>query len=50
MNFFNKPKKSLGQNFLKDKNLSVILKNKFDKDIEIINDNILNYNQDIYHN
>ena len=34
----------------KDKNLSVILKNKFDKDIEIINDNILNYNQDIYHN
>ena len=34
----------------KDKNLSVILKKKFDKDIEIINDNILNYNQDIYHN
>ena len=34
----------------KDKNLSAILKKKFDKDIEIINDNILNYNQDIYHN
>ena len=34
----------------KDKNLSVILKKKFDKDIEIINDNILNYNQNIYHN
>jgi len=34
----------------KDKNLSLILKKKFDKDIEIINDNILNYNQDIYYN
>jgi len=34
----------------KDKNLSTILKKKFDKDIEIINDNILNYNQNIYHN
>ncbi len=34
----------------KDKNLSTILKKKFDNDIEIINDNILNYNQNIYHN
>ncbi len=34
----------------KDKNLSIILKKKFYNDIEIINDNILNYNQDIFYN
>jgi len=34
----------------KDKNLSIILKKKFNNDIEIINDNILNYNQEIYYN
>ena len=33
----------------KDKNLSIILKKKFNNDIEIINDDILNYNQDIYY-
>ena len=34
----------------KDKNLSMILKKKFNKDVEIINDDILNYNQDIFYN
>ena len=33
----------------KDKNLSIILKKKFNNDIEIINNNILNYNHDIYY-
>ena len=33
----------------KDKNLSIILKKKFNNDIEIINDDILNYNQDIFY-
>ena len=32
----------------KDKNLSLILKKKFAKTVEIINDDILNYNLDIY--
>ncbi len=32
----------------KDKNLSLILRKKFNNDVEIINENILNYNQDIY--
>ena len=34
----------------KDINLSLFLKKKFSNDIEIINDDILNYNQGIYHN
>jgi 16S rRNA (adenine1518-N6/adenine1519-N6)-dimethyltransferase len=34
----------------KDKNLSLILKKKFNNEAEIINDNILNYNHDIYYN
>ena len=34
----------------KDKNLSEILKKKFVNNVEVINDNILNYNQDIYYN
>ena len=34
----------------KDKNLSVFLKKKFNSNVEIINDDILNYNQDIYYN
>jgi len=34
----------------KDKNLSIILKKKFNNEAEIINDNILNYNHDIYYN
>jgi len=34
----------------KDKNLSVILKQKFNKDVEIINDDILNYNQSFLYN
>ena len=34
----------------KDKKLSLILKKKFSKDIEIINDSILNYKQDFYYN
>tara|TARA_Y100000996_G_scaffold316234_1_gene252430 strand:- start:620 stop:1417 length:798 start_codon:yes stop_codon:yes gene_type:complete len=33
----------------KDKNLSLILKKKFSKNVEIINENILNYNQNIYY-
>ena len=34
----------------KDKNLSAILKKKFTNNVEVINDDILNYNQDIYYN
>ena len=34
----------------KDINLSLFLKKKFSNDLEIINDDILNYNQGIYHN
>ena len=34
----------------KDKNLSLILKKKFNKDIEVINDDILNYNQSFLYN
>jgi len=34
----------------KDKNLSTLLKKKFHNDIEIVNDDILNYNQEIYNN
>ena len=34
----------------KDKDLSIFLKKKFNNDIEIINDNILNFNQEIYYN
>jgi 16S rRNA (adenine1518-N6/adenine1519-N6)-dimethyltransferase len=34
----------------KDKNLSLILKKKFNNEAEIINDNILNYNHEIYYN
>ena len=34
----------------KDKNLSLILKKRFNNEVEIINDNILNYNHDIYYN
>ena len=34
----------------KDKNLSIILKKKFNNEAEIINDNILNYNHDVYYN
>jgi len=34
----------------KDKNLSEILKKKFTNNVEVINDDILNYNQDIYYN
>tara|TARA_B100001540_G_C15713026_1_gene599471 strand:- start:151 stop:942 length:792 start_codon:yes stop_codon:yes gene_type:complete len=34
----------------KDLNLSLFLKKKFSNDIEIINDDILYYNQEIYHN
>jgi len=34
----------------KDKNLSTILKKKFTNNVEVINDDILNYNQDIYYN
>ena len=34
----------------KDKNLSKILKKKFVNNVEIINDDILNYNQDVYYN
>ena len=34
----------------KDKKLSLILKKKFNNDVEIINDSILNYNQDLYYN
>jgi len=34
----------------KDKNLSIFLKKKFNNEIEIINDDILNYNQEIYYN
>ena len=33
----------------KDKNLSLILKKKFNSSVEIINENILNYNQEIYY-
>ncbi len=32
----------------KDKNLSLILKKKFNDKVEVVNDNILNYNYDIY--
>tara|TARA_B100001758_G_scaffold230515_1_gene226255 strand:+ start:588 stop:1376 length:789 start_codon:yes stop_codon:yes gene_type:complete len=34
----------------KDKNLTILLKKKFNNDIEIINSDILNYNQEIYYN
>tara|TARA_B100001250_G_scaffold159955_1_gene137374 strand:- start:224 stop:1015 length:792 start_codon:yes stop_codon:yes gene_type:complete len=34
----------------KDKNLSILLKKKFSNNAEIINDDILNYNQEIYYN
>ena len=34
----------------KDKNLSAILKKKFTNNVEVINDDILNYNLDIYYN
>ena len=34
----------------KDKNLSEILKKKFTNNVEVINDDILNYNQVIYYN
>jgi len=34
----------------KDKNLTILLKKKFNNDIEIINSDILNYNQKIYYN
>ena len=34
----------------KDINLSLFLKKKFSNDVEIINDDILNYNQGIYYN
>ena len=34
----------------KDKNLSELLKKKFKDSIEIVNDDILNYNQDLYYN
>ena len=34
----------------KDKNLTIFLKKKFNKDIEIINDDILSYNQEIFNN
>ena len=34
----------------KDKNLSEILKKKFTNNVEVINDDILNYNQGIYYN
>ena len=34
----------------KDKNLSTYLKKKFNNNAEIINDDILNYNQEIYYN
>ena len=34
----------------KDKNLSKFLKKKFDNDVEVINDDILNYNPKIYYN
>ena len=33
----------------KDKKLSLILKKKFNNSVEIVNENILNYNQDIYY-
>ena len=33
----------------KDKNLSEVLKKKFNRDIEVVNDNILNYNQSFYY-
>ena len=33
----------------KDQNLSLILKKKFNNSVEIVNENILNYNQDIYY-
>ena len=34
----------------KDKKLSMVLKKKFDNDVEVINDDILNYNQKSYYN
>ena len=34
----------------KDKQLSAILKKKFTNNVEVINDDILNYNQDVYYN
>ena len=34
----------------KDKNLTILLKKKFKNDIQIINSDILNYNQEIYYN
>lgn len=34
----------------KDKNLSIYLKRKFSNKVEIINEDILNYNQEIYYN
>ena len=34
----------------KDRNLSIFLKKKFNNNIEIVNDDILNYNQEIYYN
>ena len=34
----------------KDKNLTIFLKKKFNKNIEIINDDILSYNQEIFNN
>ena len=43
-----KPKKILVVE--KDKNLTIFLKKKFSNNIEIINDDILSYNQEIFNN